>query len=327
MEMKSAVRKGAWIASGVSLLAISACGSAPTESTADESASLQGSEMVDTAVLEPGGAHQMPLRSSKEALSPEARVAATAHLNYYGGKVLSNVNIVLVRYGSGTYLSNITSTTAPSLSSFYTQWTKSAEFTWMSEYNTSTRSIGAGTFGGAVQITPAATRDKATITDANIQAEISAQITAGKLPAPTANMLYMVSFPKGKKITQGGTSSCVAGGFCAYHGTFKRNGTEVYYGVLPDFSAGSGCDSGCGSGTQFANTTSVASHEVAETVTDAEVGLATVVGSPLAWYDPNNGEIGDICNGSDASFVASDGHTYEMQKLWSNASNACIAHK
>ena len=79
------------------------------------------------------------------------------------------------------------------------------------------------------------------------------------MPAPNSNTLYMVDFPKGKKITLSGSSSCVAGGFCAYHGTFKRNGQNVYYGVLPDMSSGSGCDVGCGNGAPFSNQTSVAS--------------------------------------------------------------------
>ena len=137
----------------------------------------------------------------------------------------------------------------------------------------------------------------------------------------------MVDFPKGKKISLSGTHSCVAGGFCAYHSTFKRNGQYVFYGVLPDMSAGSGCDRGCGNGSAFANQSSVASHEMIEAVTDAEVGLATVLGKPLAWYDPNNGEIGDICNGQQGTVTGGDGKTYTVQKEWSNAANACIVKK
>ena len=62
-------------------------------------------------------------------------------------------------------------------------------------------------------------------------------------------------------------------------------------------------------------------HSRVEATTDPAVGLATVFGPPLAWYDPNNGEIGDICNaiqGTSAGFV--------VQKEWSNAANACVDH-
>jgi hypothetical protein len=280
---------------------------------------------VDTADLEFGAyVHKLPLI---DAAKPVA-TAAGAHLTYYGGKVIQNVKVVKVQYGTGTYQSFITATGAASLAGFYSAVTASNYLTWLSEYNTTTpkQTIGTGTYAGSYAITPASSRNKATITDANVQAEISAQITAGKLPAPDNNTLYMVDFPKGKAISQGGSKSCVAGGFCAYHGTFKRNSQNVYYGVLPDMSAGSGCDTGCGSGSAFGNQTSVASHEMIEAVTDAEVGLATVVGAPLAWYDSANGEIGDICNAQQGT-ITSGGATYTVQKEWSNASKACIVHK
>ena len=68
--------------------------------------------------------------------------------------------------------------------------------------------------------------------------------------------------------------------FCAYHGTVAAGGSvpEFYYSVLPDFTTG-GMTSGCGTGTRFQNESSVSSHEMIETVTDAEVGLATVNGA------------------------------------------------
>jgi len=131
-------------------------------------------------------------------------------------------------------------------------------------------------------------------------------------------------FPQGKTITEGsGSASCSV--FCAYHGTFTRNNASVYYGVLPDMGPGSGCATGCGNAaTTFQNQTSVASHELIEAVTDAEVGLATVVGPPLAWYDATNGEIGDICNAQQGSFVGTDGTTYVIQQEFSNQQNDCI---
>jgi serine protease len=168
---------------------------------------------------------------------------------------------------------------------------------------------------------PAAARNGATIDDSAIQAEIAAQISAGTLPAPTDNVIYMTSFPTGKTITQGGSSSCVQ--FCAYHGTFKIGTQNVYYGVLPALTGG--CASGCGGApTAFQNQQSVASHELIEAVTDAEVGLATVIGPPLAWYDQTNGEIGDICNAQQGTFTGTDGNGYTIQKEFSNQQNDCI---
>ena len=272
--------------------------------------------------------HQMPFRDSDShdgATAEAARVApAGAHLDYHGGKVIQNVNITKVLYGTGTYIPELTATTGVNMVTAYNQMVTSGVFDWLTEYNTTSpvQTIGRGTVGPSVQISPAASRNGSTITDANIQAEIAAQISSGALPPPTNNQIYMVHFPSGKTITQGGTSSCVSGGFCAYHGTFQIGSQNVYYGVLPALTGG--CATGCGGGTTFQNTQSVSSHELIEAVTDAEVGLATVIGPPLAWYDQNNGEIGDICNAQQGTFTGTDGNTYTIQKEFSNQQNDCI---
>jgi uncharacterized protein (TIGR03382 family) len=140
----------------------------------------------------------------------------------------------------------------------------------------------------------------------------------------------MVHFPAGMSITMpdgnGGTAaSCQQ--FCAYHNTTTPSGSipEFYYGVIPNVTT-DGCELGCGPiGGGMNNTTSVASLELIEAVTDAEVGLATNNAPPLAWYDPQgqDGEIGDICNGSQGT-VTAGGQTWTVQQEWSNAHNACI---
>jgi uncharacterized membrane protein len=58
-------------------------------------------------------------------------------------------------------------------------------------------------------------------------------------------------------------------------------------------------------------------------MTDADVGIATSFAAPLAWYDQINGEIGDICNGQQGSYVA-NGTTYTIQLEFSNAANNCV---
>jgi len=273
--------------------------------------------------------HMMPFRDSDSHnptdQAPPAPVAPPgAQLIYHGGKVIQNVSVTKVLYGTGTYIPELTSTTGVNMASSYTQMVTSGVFDWLNEYNTTSpaQTIGRGSFAGSAQITPATARNGATITDASIQAEIAAQISSGVLPAPSDNQIYMVNFPSGKTITQGGASSCVAGGFCAYHGTFKIGTQNVYYGVLPALTGG--CATGCGAGTTFQNQQSVASHELIEAVTDAEVGLATVIGPPLAWYDATNGEIGDICNGQQGTFTGTDGNTYTIQQEFSNQQSDCI---
>jgi hypothetical protein len=263
------------------------------------------------------------------------RTSPAQHLDYFGGPVVSTPRYYQVLWGTGSYQSNISSTATPSIATFLGQ--TSAMFSWFDgEYNTvaptgtkTNQHLLGGTFGGQYTITPSTS--SATIDDSTIQSELTAQIGAGHLPAPQQDSggygitIYVVFFPPGKTITQGGSNSCQAGGFCAYHGTIQpASGAHYFYAVMPDMQSGSGCDTGCGTGSVFGNYTSVLSHEIAETITDADVGLATTNGPPLAWYDNTNGEIGDICNASQTSFAGSDGQTYILQTLWSNAQSKCV---
>ena len=273
-------------------------------------------------------------------------VTAVAHLNYYGGPVISHVKTIQVLYGAGIYGAGVAGgglTHFTKLGDFYAAMTNHAYMDWLCEYNTNitaqgggpgtNQTIGRGSFVATYTITPAPVNNGSTITDAQIQAELNAQITAAQLPAPDGDTIYMINFPSGKTITANGGTSCVQ--FCGYHGTFVRSGQNVYYAVLPEFT-GTGCASGCGADpTLFNNLTSTASHEVIETVTDAAIGLTSTIGPPLAWYDSicdlpgcaGHGEIGDICNQQHASILGSDSVTYIVQREWSNLSVACIAQK
>ena len=254
-----------------------------------------------------GGAHIMPVHHpdrSKPAVRPDV---TGAQLVYYGGPVLSKVKVFTVFWNNNVQFQS-------QLNAFYTAVTNSAYFDWLSEYNTPTQTIGRGSFiGSLVDPTPPAST---ALTNVDIQTELGKLIDAGKVPAPTADTLYMVHFPPGVSIDLDGSGSCVV--FCAYHNTFVHNGVNIYYGVMPD--QGGSCAGGCGGDPSlFNNLTSVSSHELIETVTDAAVGLATTVGPPLAWYDQTNGEIGDICNAQQGSVAG-----YVVQTEWSNKANACI---
>jgi hypothetical protein len=281
--------------------------------------------------------HGVPWRDPNASVGPIGFAApAGAHLSYFGGPIISNVQVIQVLYGSGSYNAQVAGTTSPTMGNFFADITSTGLITLLQQYNTPVsggtgQTFGNGTFGGLFQIVPSAGNNGSTIDDTNIQAELLAQITAGHLPAPVLdsqgnpNTLYMIYFPPGKTITQGGSSSCVGGGFCAYHGTTSSTfqSHNVLYGVLPDMQAGSGCATGCGNSTTFGNYTSVTSHELTEAMTDADVGIATVFGPPLGWYDMTNGEIGDICNAQQGSYTA-NGTTYTIQLEFSNSANNCV---
>jgi len=264
-----------------------------------------------------------------------------AHLSYFGGNVISSVEVVVVYWGTSVFKpSKSSGGTTLTVPTFLADVTNTTFWDLLTEYNsngltsgghTGNQLIGRGTYKAEYTITPSRCTGTS-CSDANIQAEITDQIAAGHLPAPSldahgkTNTIYMVYFPHGLTINLDGSLSCQSGGFCAYHGTVASTGTlsEYYYGVFPDFQSGSGCDVGCGSGaTLYDNMTSVTSHELVEATTDAEVGIATVVAYPLAWYNTTYGEIGDICN-AQQSPVATTRGTYTVQQEYSNSVTDCV---
>jgi len=141
-------------------------------------------------------------------------------------------------------------------------------------------------------------------------------------PNPNGVNYYPIFFGQNVVVTMGsGQSSCLQ--FCAYHGTIGTLSSYFTYAVHPSL-ANAGCNIGCGPGSVLQNTQSVISHELSETVTDPAVGFATTYASPLAWYDPMNGEIADICNGQQATTTVNGG-SFTVQKLWSNSRMICTA--
>lgn len=250
------------------------------------------------------------------------RVAAAAQLQYYGGHVLASVKPVTVFWNGS--VSSVIKDTMPG---FYQAIVQSAHMDWLSEYDTNitavggqpgtNQHIGRGSYGGTFTLTPK--NSNTSVTNTDIQTELTAQINGGTLPKPDADTIYMIHFPAGMSIDLNGSKSCQV--FCAYHNTWSFNGKNQFYAVMPDLTSG-GCEAGCGTSGEAANTESASSHELIEAVTDAEVGVATMVGPPLAWYDQSQGEIGDICNGQQGPMPGNPGYT--VQKEWSNKAGACI---
>jgi hypothetical protein len=71
------------------------------------------------------------------------------------------------------------------------------------------------------------------------------------------------------------------------------------------------------------NYTSLTSATLSDTITDPDFGIATSFAAPLAWFDPNHGEIGPICNLQQAPYTT-NGTTYTIQLEFSNAANDCV---
>jgi hypothetical protein len=237
-------------------------------------------------------------------------------ITYHGGPVISNVKVTTVFWGS-----NVAS--QEDLDAFYRAIVDSPYVDQLGEYGTPTQKIGRGQFVSSYVDTNVATASTgAQVSDGDVQQELTSLIQSGALPQPDADTLFMVHFPPGVSITTQGATSCQQ--FCAYHSSFQLGSGNVYYGIMPDYG-GSDC-SRCWAGepTQFKGTTVVASHEVAEAITDPNIGVANTTQdeSQLAWYDTNSddGEIADVCEGKSTTVAG-----YRVTKLWSVRHDACEA--
>jgi MYXO-CTERM domain-containing protein len=257
-------------------------------------------------------------------------VAAPSHaactLAYYGGPVLSNPEVVEVYWTD-----QVRADLQTFLPTFYGAIVDSSYLDWLAEYQTrghtggSDQFIGRGTFKGTVTITPSTTSK--TLNDAQISAELVAQINAGNLPRPSTdaagnvNTFYSVDFPLGYTMTVGGSStSCQQ--FCYSYLTLPFEGKRVPFGIVPDLGAGSPCAGGCGTAANYLDNESyIHSALFLNVITDPQVADATAVANPIGWYGSGSqcGNIADICQGQTATVAG-----YTVCKGWSNKSAACV---
>jgi len=189
--------------------------------------------------------------------------------------------------------------------------------------------LGKWNFAQALTGTGAScTSSSCPITDAQIQSLLLASYRT-KFPSttcPSTNVHILFYAWKGYSINQGGSYSCQQ--FCGYHGAINTTNaacSTFTYSVYPYLGTDGPCGAVCGPAIPINNMFSVMSHEIGETVTNPQVNFANQYKPPLAWYDPTNGEIGDICNGAQATTTASNGKPYTVQKLWSNKLNLCTS--
>ena len=299
-----------------------------------------------------------------KANAPVRSTAATPHLSYYAGPVVAKAEVHPVLYGTGAYVpQSLPGAAAPNVKTFLDNFVTSTAYTWLSEYDTNiptqakplgtpgtNQHIVAGAAVAQVTIAPASPGAGACaalgvsppppepcITDLDLQGQLAAAINGGTLPHPTVDAagnvtaIYPVFTPSGLTVCiDRDTCSLRAGGFCAYHGAFDLNGVPVVYTVQPDLTVAVVASQPCGAGNGFQVTTAVLSHELVETVTDPLGPVAALGQPPMGWYDwvtTGLGEITDICQDVDGTFLGADGATYTVQGQWSNASLACIIDK
>jgi hypothetical protein len=157
--------------------------------------------------------------------------------------------------------------------------------------------------------------------DSAIQAWLASELTSGAdLAPPSPGSVYVLFYPSATTIYFDGQESCFTIG--GYHSSTIVAGTTIVYAVVPE------CASQDQDRTVLQATTSAASHEMIEAVTDplALTGTPAYSGvDPGHLYDQillGGGEIADLCAQWPASFFVPGGFPYMVQRVWSNASAA-----
>ncbi len=233
--------------------------------------------------------------------APEAPpLAQPAHLVYNNGPLLTAVQVYTIFWGAAWQQSPL-SDTAQSLNSFFDYILTSSLIDQLAEYSTPQQQIGHGSRIGTTMLTTPSVGTS--VSDSDIQQMLNNAIANNSIPQPTANTLYFVYLPSGVTVVQDGASSCQS--FCGYHDDI--NNGQIFYAVEP-YPDCSGCSANL---AVFDALTTTSSHELCEAITDPIPGQG--------WYDPNNGEIGDIC-----AWQTKQVGNYTVQKEWSNNANACV---
>ncbi len=153
------------------------------------------------------------------------------------------------------------------------------------------------------------------ITTKNIEDTIQRAIGANGWQ-PGINAQYFLMLGEGPEV-----------GACAYHTFFSLNGEPVIYAVIPYFTGkdagGCGAPFGITPNANYSADTAIGnlSHEQTEMVTDPLLN---------AWFDPRNGEVGDICIYSygvpfttNFGNLLANGHQYIVQEEWSQLHQSC----
>lgn len=232
-------------------------------------------------------------------LAQKAAAPQSAKLVYNNGPLIAKAQVFAIFWGTAWQQAAL-SAMIPEVSKFFDEILTSPLIDQLAEYSVPQYSIQQGKRAGSMTLTSPDVPK--TVDDSAIQQMIQQQISDGKFPSATPDLLYFVFLPSGVTVTQGGSASCKA--FCGYHDAI---GSNVFYAVMP-FPDCSGCSSGL---SNFDALTVTASHELCEAITDPVPGEG--------WYDNQNGEIGDIC-----AWQTKKVGSYTVQKEWSNKADSCI---
>jgi hypothetical protein len=238
--------------------------------------------------------------------------AAAHHLDYHQGSVVSNVRLVALRWDdawsySGTPGQTIAQTGTHSMTSFLSGVVQSPYIDALSDYNTPRQTIGRGSFAGWSSLKPAPRNDGYHLHFWDVGGVLKNHITAGKVPQPDANTVYIVFMNSSHYYGESG--------FCAEHSSVTFNNKVVPFIVMSYLNNRPGCHTE--NGNVIDDMTYFIGHELAETITDPGF---------FGWYEGNvQGEVADVCPEAGFKLQLSDGLAYNVAPVWSNRENRCRA--
>jgi hypothetical protein len=256
-------------------------------------------------------------------------------MTYHGGRLIQHVKVVPLLYGSSWVRRNTPTFIKNYLNALFTDGRFMAN---LAQYSTGGFQIGNGS--AVDPVTDLAVLGKVDadhaypgihyqVSDDQIQAELKAQITAGKLPKPDADTLYVVCTQYDTIVTLQDLDSVT--GFGGYHQKSDVIGAPYCVIAPTGLNPAIPADTPTGYSDSLFNRqlTADMSHELAEAITDPDITgeSATAPG----WNADNvgfGGEVADIpalLNGigyiTDDQFydllVGPDGTKYAVQKIWS----------
>lgn len=229
-----------------------------------------------------------------------------------GGPTLAMPKVQPIAYASDTGLSDIEAMLQ--------------ELTKTSYWSDTTSEYGVGPLTVLPTIT-LTTTPPAMTDDATLQSMIAAN-TTGAAPAwgpADPSTIYLFVMPQGSIVDSQGL--CCQD-FDGYHDEATSGSTEVAYAVS------CACPGFDGPSISLANQRAVnISHELVEAATDPFPNDNSAYGQEdddnLVWTLVSGGEVADMCEFNDDTYVLPQGGTYTVQRSWSNArakknENPCV---
>ena len=210
----------------------------------------------------------------------------------HGGTVIQFVRAYLIFWGSAWNSSPPPTPTSAQITDSMNRIVSGGYLTGLAQY----RGVGQGYILGTHTVTTS--NPPASFTDSQVSNLISGLISAGTIPNVDADnqTLYIVFMPKGV----GSASS----GFIGEHTYYTdSSGKRIHFAWVTN------------DGT-LANISIIASHEIAESMTDPE-GSA-ILGDAGTCSGGGWCEIGDVCEGNNGTVNGTS-----VQSLWSQSSKRC----